>query len=233
MLSKLFPPICSNCKKEWDILCEDCRKKLTPHPPLCPYCHKESQDFKVCNTCKVVWKDIFINWLIICFAYNDIIKKSILKLKYYHKKSIADFLAKQLEMWFHSNPTLLNQININHWETIITWVPSHRIRRYFVKWYNQSYLLAQNLASKLWLKYEKLVYKSKNTKSQVSLWRKQRKENLKNVFSMLKILKWDETIIIVDDITTTWSTINEMAKTIKEIYPWVNVWGMVLARHNH
>lgn len=233
MLTKLFPPVCVNCKKEWAILCDDCKKKLVPHPPLCPYCHQHSQDFKTCTACKATWKDAYLNGLIVCFSYNIVIKKAILKLKYYHKKFVADFLTTQLGMAFHSNPTLLNEININHWETIITWVPSHRIRRHFIKWYNQSYILAKKLAEKVWLKYDKIVYKTKNTKSQVNLNRNERKENLKNVFAMYKMLKWDETIVIIDDITTTWSTINEIAKTIKEIYPNVNVWWMVLARHNH
>jgi predicted amidophosphoribosyltransferase len=41
----------------------------------------------------------------------------------------------------------------------------------------------------------------------------------------------NETILIVDDITTTWSTINELAKLIRHHYPTIKVRGMVVWRH--
>jgi predicted amidophosphoribosyltransferase len=48
---------------------------------------------------------------------------------------------------------------------------------------------------------------------------------LKNAFVLEKssTLKGNETILIVDDITTTGSTINEIAKTIKTQYPQIKI----------
>ena len=75
-----------------------------------------------------------------------------------------------------------------------------------------------------------IAKKKKHTKTQASLDRNGRLKNLKNAFSLVPDLpfKGDETLLIVDDITTTGSTINELAKLIKYYYPNIKVWGMVL-----
>ena len=75
-----------------------------------------------------------------------------------------------------------------------------------------------------------LAKKRKHTKTQASLDREGRLKNLKNAFSLIPDLqlKGNETILIVDDITTTGSTINEMAKLIKHHYPAIKVRGAVL-----
>jgi predicted amidophosphoribosyltransferase len=44
-------------------------------------------------------------------------------------------------------------------------------------------------------------------------------------------LKWDEILLLIDDITTTWATLNELWKTIKLKYPKLKIWGMVVGRH--
>jgi predicted amidophosphoribosyltransferase len=58
-------------------------------------------------------------------------------------------------------------------------------------------------------------------------------KNLNNAFSLTKNLSltWNETLLIVDDITTTWSTINELAKLIKHYYPNMKIRWAVLWRH--
>jgi predicted amidophosphoribosyltransferase len=62
----------------------------------------------------------------------------------------------------------------------------------------------------------------------------EREGNLNNSFQLIKNknLKWNETIILIDDITTTWSTLNEISKTIKKIYPKISIWWAVLWRHD-
>ncbi|MFA7717484.1 MAG: phosphoribosyltransferase family protein, partial [Candidatus Absconditabacterales bacterium] len=118
----------------------------------------------------------------------------------------------------------------------VTFIPSHRYRKRFVKGYNQSELLARKLAVKLGLPSLQLVRKTKRTKSQAQLTRKQRLTNLQGAFS----LKMNQlgtmnhelgTIFLVDDVTTTGSTLNQLAKVIKEKFPKIKVRGIVIARH--
>ncbi|MCX6825160.1 MAG: phosphoribosyltransferase family protein [candidate division SR1 bacterium] len=115
----------------------------------------------------------------------------------------------------------------------ISFVPSHRYRNYFIKGYNQSELLARELSKKLGVPMISLANKYKHTKTQASLDRNGRLHNLKNAFTLKKNLpfKGDETLFIIDDITTTGSTINELGKLVKQTYPKIKIRGMVLGRH--
>lgn len=227
----LFPAHCISCQKQGAYLCKSCKKKLIPHPEICPLCHRFSANYETCLDCKSD-KHRYLEWIIIPFSYSNEIKKLILKLKYGHKKDVIDFLTDRLILTIQINkklPTFL----IPNSSFLISYVPSHRYRKYFTKWYNQSELLAKNLAKKLWLPCSQLVQKTKYTKSQAGLDRKARLKNLKNAFSLKKTnLTGNETVILIDDVTTTWSTLNQIAKTIKNSYPKVKIWGLVIARHN-
>ena len=78
-----------------------------------------------------------------------------------------------------------------------------------------------------------ITKKHKHTKTQASLDRKGRLINLHNSFSLQKNINLDnnETILIIDDITTTGATINELAKLIHHHSPKTNIRGAVLGRH--
>jgi ComF family protein len=225
----IFPKECLNCPQTWDYLCQECRKTLEPHPELCPNCHKNSSNYKLCIQCKLEFRNQFVyEWIIVWFRYKDILKKIILKLKYYHKKDLWSFLAERLKYLILTNQEIQNNKDI-----ILTSIPSHWYRKYFIKWYNQSEILCANLKDILKVPYIKTCKKIKNTKSQTELKRNQRLNNLDGSYQLLKNLnlKWNETIIVVDDITTTWSTVNEISKTIKKKYPKIKVWGLVVWRH--
>ena len=266
LLNFLFPKQCINCSKTWEYLCKECKKLLKPHMEICPYCHKFSQDYKTCLNCKSDYKNNFLEWIIIPFSYTTLLKKLILKLKYYHKKDIAWFLIDRLKIAIEcnnsinmeilknaikesplggnmenegqdlikNNTNIFQSFNVSMFPLLLTFVPSHRRRKYFVKWYNQSEILANLLAKKMGGNVIQMMKKSKHTKSQANLNREQRKNNLNNVFKIEKNIsvQWDETLIIVDDIATTGSTLNEMAKTIKSVYPKMKIRWAVLGRHN-
>ncbi len=222
----LFPRQCINCSATGAYLCKSCKKKLEPHPEICPYCHRTSKDYRTCIECRCNKKN-YLEGIIIPFAYTDLLKTLIIRLKYFHKKDIGDFLVERLVIAFQANQSF-PQNNV-----IITFIPSHRYRHYFVKWYNQSELLAEKISERLQVPMVAVAEKKKRTKTQASLDRNGRLHNLKNAFSLTKNLRlqWNETLLIIDDITTTGSTINELAKLIKYHYPKIKVRGAVLWRH--
>lgn len=211
-------------------MCITCKKQLKPHPDICPYCHRFSKDYLTCIECKTQ-KDNYLEGIIIPFAYTDVLKKLIIKLKYFHKKDISNFLVDRLIIGLQTNESF--QKEFHHSELIISFIPSHRYRHYFIKGYNQSELLANKLSKKLQIPMIAIAKKKKFTKTQASLDRNNRLHNLKNAFSMTQNLQLqgNETILIVDDITTTGSTINELAKLIKHYYPNIKIRWAVIWRH--
>jgi len=233
IINFLFPKHCINCSQPWEYLCLDCKKKLTPHIEICPYCHTYHRFYQTCFTCKNK-KNNYLSWLIIAFVYDKVLKNLIFRLKYFHKKDIAEFLAQRLFLVIQTNQLLQYQSNVLKQEILVSYVPSHRYRKYFIKGYNPSAEIAKLLAQKLRFKLINIVKKTKNTRQQVSLTKTQREENLSDSFKIIENtkLKWNETIILIDDVTTTWSTLNEIAKTIKKTYPQISIWWAVLWRHN-
>ncbi len=97
-------------------------------------------------------------------------------------------------------------------EEVITFVPMYKSRER-ERGYNQSKILAENIAKKLDLRCIDVFSKIKDTKFQVGLKKNQREINLKDAF---KVTKVPEKIIIVDDVITTGTTISELVKAAKK-----------------
>lgn len=230
LLQLLFPSYCIWCKTPWPELCFSCLKTLQSHPEICPSCHKQSSDYRICTSCKA--QQLPYDGIVITFVYTGLIKKLILALKYYHKYTIAWYLAQKLATSLEYNrcvgPMLHQQ------EVVVTYVPSHWRRRRITKGYNQSELLAQALAAKLNLPFQHIVRKSRYTKSQTQLDRDQRRSNvawsyvLQDNIDLSKV----KMLIIVDDLATTGSTIQHVAQCIKSAYPHIHIRWAVLARSN-
>ncbi|MDR0283055.1 MAG: hypothetical protein LBI53_07410 [Candidatus Peribacteria bacterium] len=75
--------------------------------------------------------------------------------------------------------------------------------------------------------------KQRYTVSQLKLKRDQRAKNLKSAFVpyQLEQLPLHSTVLFVDDVTTTGSTLLEIARMIKQEREDVKIWGAVLARN--
>ena len=129
-----------------------------------------------------------------------------MKLKYFHKKDIGGFLVERLKIALEANQSFSNyKLQISNSKFFITRVPTHRYREHFIKGYNQSKILAKKLSEITGIPAIELAKKKKHTKTQASLNREGRLKNLKNAFSLIPhlTLLGNETILIVDDITTT------------------------------
>lgn len=177
MLSKiidfLFPRVSIHDKKYGQYLSSEGRKKLIPHPEMCPASHLYSHDF---CTLLPYRKDFPLEGLHICFHYTGYLKKLILMLKYRHNYDVADFLAQQMYVSLQTNHTLLQQTQ--KYPSIITYVPNYWRRKYIQKGYNQSQKLAEHISKHRNIPIQELVQKTKYTRSQISLKRSQRISNL-------------------------------------------------------
>jgi len=232
----IYPPRCLDCGVEGFYSCSSCTKKLKPHSESCPTCHTTSPHYQICIACKAKerikgkksWSQI--EGILINFQYTPLAKALVYQLKYNHAASLAKVIGQKIWLLISTHPLMRSNKSI-----AISYVPSHRIRKHRVKGYNQSELIARKVANDLHLPLIKATTRTRHTKSQVKLSRKKRFSNLKRAFSIhpdsWKQLNEIDTLIIVDDITTTGSTLIEVARCIKKQHPRIKIRGAVFARH--
>ncbi len=96
---------------------------------------------------------------------------------------------------------------------VVVPVPLHHLRK-AERQYNQSYYVAKGVSRTAGIILNKrLIKRKKPTATQTSLRISEREKNVKNAFAPEKILH-GQTILLVDDVVTTGSTITECGKTL-------------------
>lgn len=207
----IAPKKCYSCQKEWHFLCDKCILKIDRFRSTCYVCKHSSDNFEIHEKCK---KNVYFDKLIIFSHYKDnIIKNLIKKSKFYSWKDILEDLWEYL-----SDSLILNKKLKNKWEYTIVSVPMYFLRR-FKRWYNHSDILAKQVSKESWIIYNKKIIKRiKNTFQQSKLSKKERERNLKLSFKFhnkyLSDIK-NKRIILVDDVVSTWTTLNEISKLLK------------------
>ena len=176
----------------------------------CPNCGKKVNTYGLCKDCDELidrnpryYYDIEgLDELIVASTYSGLMKKLIIQFKFYEKLSYKDIISEIM------TEKLLEKILSKE---VLTYVPMYKIRE-SQRGFNQSKMLAEKIAKNTDMKCEDIFIKTRDTKFQVGLTKKDREKNLKNSFGVLN--KVDE-IIIVDDVITTGSTLRELTKIAK------------------
>lgn len=201
---------CVTCGDEVDKfgICENCVKFLTLIPlPTCDICSGESfGKGKVCFECKGKHFSFVKNYSI--FSYVEEVKDKIINFKQNGNKAIGEmfayFIADKYEKIF-------KEIDID----IIIPVPISEARLKSRK-FNQSEVLCSQISEQNKIN-KTILIRIKDTPHQTGLNKINREENLKNSFELTdkKIVK-GKTVLIVDDIYTTGTTLNACAKVLKD-----------------
>jgi len=161
-------------------------------------------------------------------AYKGIVRKLIYNFKY--KPYLADLKKSLVELFYESiiQQEIFQKIYAS--SPILVPIPLHR-KRLNKRGYNHAKLLAEGLSRKLNLRFIDVLRRSKDTKSQFGLKLKDRRDNIKNAFSILPNVPITQlpNILLVDDILTTGSTLLEAARILKKNGA-SRVWGLTLAR---
>ena len=219
----IAPKKCYSCNKEWRFLCEYCLSKMSNFDSTCYVCKWISNNYEIHKKCK---NNVYYDKIFILSHYkNKIISKLIKDLKFYSKKDIAEDLWIYLSELFFDNEIYKNTDNY-----IIIFPPMWFFKK-LKRWYNHSEVLAKIISKqiniKLWIWY---IKKIKTTRQQSLLSRQERLDNLKNSFKLnnSRIDNIDNKIfIIVDDVISTWSTINEISKVLKINWAKKIIWLIV------
>jgi ComF family protein len=228
ILDLFFPIKCINCQRPGNYLCKDCLSLVEiSKDQYCPFCFppKIGGEGKTCSICK---KTKYLDGLWVAASFqNPIVKKAIHLFKY---PPFIEELAKPLSFLIIAHFNLLNN-KPKLSDFILVPVPLHPKRRTF-RGFNQAELLAKELSRVLNIPVKNLLIKTKRTQLQVELTKSKREKNVFGVFEInSKMLEsvTGKKILLVDDVFTTGSTMNEAARILKKNGA-KEVWGVVVAR---
>lgn len=208
----IFPVFCLSCEKEGKIICFDCLKKIKSEPQFfCPECYQNNLEGKTCLGCRV---NSFLDGAMAMNVYKDKISRSALvEYKYNFNQETLVIFKQLIDDWLRKNPNIVREF-IEQKINIVP-VPLHS-NRLWERGFNQAEQLAEILARRINCPLQtNWLIRFKKTNRQVGLGRKERQRNLCGVFKVEKNLS-GETIILIDDVFTTGTTLQECAKVLKQ-----------------
>lgn len=208
----LFPRRCVFCDEITDKtgapICRACEKEMKYiEAPFCMKCGKQLNHSRgeYCDSCSRS-KHEFIQGMAL-YHYGSM-SDSIFRFKYGGRQEYADFYGQQLAdkrgQWLAAiGPQALIPVPVH---------PSRKRER----GYNQAELIARALSARCGIPVNtRLIVREKKTLPQKNLSERERQNNLKKAFKILQNDVKLNTIVIIDDICTTGSTIDAMAEVLK------------------
>lgn len=196
----LFPRRCMLCrtflnKNETD-LCRACFQRLPAYPT-----HDGNRADAGKNDAH------FLDSFTAVWYYEGDVRRSILRFKFRKAVYLAPKLSRFLAMWLlQQGPEQFD---------LLTWVPISRLRR-FRRGYDQCELLARYAGRELGLHPQRTLRKKRNTPPQSSLTSaSMRKANALGAYELCADADVrGKIIVLLDDIFTTGSTMNECARVL-------------------
>ena len=219
LLSVIFPCTCTLCKNVVEeailgVVCRSCWGKIDSIPdPFCsvcgyPFSSRNVDPGTLCGSCrrKLFAFDVARSQS----PFTDPLKEIIHQFKYCGHLSLARPLARYLEGVYRRFP--------DHFRSdVIIPVPLHRARER-ERGFNQAAELAKHLSQRVDIPFKVgWLLRTRPTDVQAGLSRRQRRINMKGAFQVsprARLAKQD--VLLVDDVFTTGTTLNECAKILKE-----------------
>ena len=194
VLDLIFPKKCFGCDKTGSYFCSKCVSNITHRSP------KFSTDPVKEGSLSL-------------FYYNSFIRSAIQSLKYEFVTDLTDELSTIFsKRIINTYPELLSYWQKNNF--IITPVPLFYSRQNW-RGFNQSEILGQLIAQKLKLTFSnQIIFRHRHTFTQSHLKSHlKRQQNLKDAF--IPTLPIPKNLIIFDDVTTSFSTLNSTFSCLK------------------
>ena len=213
LLDLVFPPRCVGCQRSGQWFCNYCAQTVQPtHPQqTCRSCDSPlSTDVAVqgapCLNCRNP-----LGLIRAAALHVPPLEGAIHALKYEGRAELAPSLARYLRAATMADP----------WPAIIAGldgivpVPLHE-GRLIERGYNQAELLADSFAKEISTPIlEGAIARVRETPSQVGLLARDRAENVKNAFRVEHGQVRGNSLLLVDDVCTTGSTMRECALALR------------------
>ena len=210
----LYPRRCPICDEVLPsgrkYICPDCRKKLVfIREPFCGKCGRQlTESAEYCRDCEKSSHEFTQGRAV--FDYGSI-ASSLYRFKYGGRPEYARFYAKAV---YERNRDYLRVMAPDAFIP----VPLHK-KRLRKRGYNQAEEIAKELSKLTGIPvYGRLVQRISNTAALKTLGRSERRKILKNAFKIrendVKLRK----VCVIDDIYTTGSTMDEIARVLKTAF---------------
>lgn len=211
----LFPPHCAVCESAIDSgqwICAPCQSTIRRiEPPRCDHCSHPLDGMSgpfVCPNCKN--RPFQFEFAVSVVRAGGAIREVIHRLKYNREQRLAELLGQWLVEAF-DDPRLRAFA-----PEVLVPVPLHPLRRR-EREFNQSELIARSASKHLGIPTRDLLIRQRYTDTQTQFDRKHRMENLRDAFKLRKNVHVNELrIVLVDDVLTTGSTLDECARVLVE-----------------
>lgn len=185
--------LCAKCLEEMpyvgDRICLSCGMPMDDEADYCLRCQNNERSFKLNRS---------------PFEYDGHAKEMIYGLKFNGRKYLAFTLGA-----FMADTFLSRKMDAE----IAVFVPMTRAEEK-KRGFNQSELLAQEVAERLNLPLLPALIKKKSTSEQKALTARERAQNLEGAFECVYSQVKGRKVLLIDDIFTTGATSNECAKTL-------------------
>ncbi|CEG57712.1 ComF family protein [Legionella fallonii] len=212
-----LPSICTLCNqfhKSSLAVCSYCAKYIKPLGLACRSCAYPLPDegYMLCGQC--IKKPPAFNNALIHYIFEEPLRSLLHQFKYHNGLYLTSFLGQLMLHSIQKQPIAA--------QCLIP-VPMHP-QRLKQRGFNQAVVLAKFLSRKLNLPYDPVsCQKIINTQPQASLDSEQRKKNLRKAFRVHPLPY--QHVVLIDDLLTTGSTANELARAIKKTgVKQVDVW---------
>ena len=213
--------LCGDCTDQSTSLCIPCRKDLPVIHYACSICGLPlpvESDQSLCGQCLQLKPAV--DYTHSLFYYESPIDHLIAKMKHGGDLSCAAILSDLL---------LESVQSVSHMPEILIPVPLHN-RRLVERGFNQSLEISRRVSKRLQVPIDtQCVRRVKSTQAQQTLNLTQRKQNIKGCFEVLNTNNYKH-VVLIDDVITTGSTVNELARTLKKSgVEKVGVWSIARA----
>jgi len=211
LLDFIWPQFCLGCQREGSLCCGYCLNDiLLVEPKAITWPDEDKKYFDACFIC--------------CEYQNKLLQKIIKQYKYSYLENLSSVLTNILERQ-------ARQLALGK-NTIISNVPLHKNKKR-QRGFDQTEIIARQLARQLDLQYQPLLKRVRATKTQAQLSKQQRMNNVADVFELLPAggaSAAGHNILLIDDITTTGSTLNQAAKALKN-GPYGQIIALAIAKN--
>lgn len=210
-----FTPRCVFCRR---ILGAGAKERVCPwchpeqyrlQPPLCRLCGRPAlPGAELCREClhhppRVTGRSIY--------AYEGVMREALHRFKYEGCRSYGDYFGQKL--WEEEQEFIRGV-----WPQLLVPVPLHA-KRLRQRGYNQAQVAAEALSRRSGIPWGEPLIRSRATAPQMGLGFGLRRQNIAGAFEVRKGAQIPASILLIDDIYTTGSTVEACAEALRRANP--------------